>query len=301
MALLETVDEGAVVISDEAVTAAATLAADGADKAAVQVRALDGIAEMRLAGALFSRVWEFTDESDRKVPLDLLQALSHAGGYVAGAWCGNDLVGASLGFARLGGPNASLHSHITGVVPGSAGAGVGRALKLHQRHWALERGISEIMWTFDPLVRRNGYFNVSKLGARIVSYYEDFYGPMADGLNHRGESDRCLAKWDLLDERVVAALGGTPPKPAAEHEGVVVLLDSQQTLTAFDRNAVSPRVLVWVPEDIVAIRRVDPVGAIRWRKAVRYTLGAAIREGWTVDLVRSDGWYELEPPTGEGI
>lgn len=301
MALAETIDGRVAAISDEDRAAAAALAVDAADKAAVTIRVIDGIDEMRQAGALFSHVWEFTDDSDHKVPLDLLRALSHAGGYLAGAWSGPDLVGASLGFARLGGPNPSLHSHITGVVPGSAGAGVGRALKLHQRHWALQRDISEIVWTFDPLVRRNGYFNVSKLGARIVSYYEDFYGPMADGLNHCGESDRCLVRWDLLDGRVVAALGGTPPRPEIAHEGAVVLLDPQQNVTDFSRNAASRRFLVWVPEDIVAIRRTDPPGAIRWRKVVRQTLGAAIQSGWSVDLVRSDGWYELRPSGGDGL
>ena len=59
---------------------------------------------------------------------------------------------------------------------------VGHALKMHQRRWALERGLSTITWTFDPLVARNAYFNLAKLGATPVHYYEDFYGELGDEL-----------------------------------------------------------------------------------------------------------------------
>lgn len=295
--LLASVAGGTAVVADEALTAAAAESFEAARRGRVEVRILDRIDELRLAAALFSHVWDSASADEPKVPLDLLRALSHAGGYVSGAWAGGDLVGASLGFARLGEGRLSLHSHITGVVPGSSGAGVGFALKLHQRLWALERDIEEVVWTFDPLVRRNGYFNVAKLGARIVDYYEDFYGPMPDGLNRRGESDRCLVRWVLLDRRVCSAIRGAAPRPGpAKANGVVTLLDQKGTLSRFRGDRHSECLRVWVPDDIVAIRREDPEAATRWRMSVRETLGVAIRSGWSVGVVRSDGWYELDPP-----
>ncbi len=61
-------------------------------------------------------------------------------------------------------------------------------MKLHQRAWAIARGIPVIEWTFDPLVARNAYFNIRKLGAMPVEYLPNFYGIMGDGIN--GEPTR---------------------------------------------------------------------------------------------------------------
>lgn len=49
-----------------------------------------------------------------------------------------------------------------------------------------------------PLVRRNAYFNLVKLGARATDYLPDCYGPMHDGLNRGEASDRLFVEWDLL-------------------------------------------------------------------------------------------------------
>ncbi|STS10865.1 Uncharacterized conserved protein [Gordonia bronchialis] len=98
------------------------------------------------------------------VSTDMLRALSHAGNYVAGAFIGDHLAGGSVGF--FGAPvGHTLHSHITGVSKRGRGHNVGYALKMHQRTWALHRGLRTITWTFDPLVARNAYFNITKLGA----------------------------------------------------------------------------------------------------------------------------------------
>jgi len=295
MSLLETLDERPRAVPEELRAAAATEADAAARRAGVTVGILDDIDELRLAAQLFSRVWEFADGDEPKVPLDLLRALSHAGSYVAGAWAGSDLVGASLGFARLQELHPSLHSHITGVMPGSAGSGVGWAMKLHQRSWAVDRGIREILWTFDPLVRRNAYFNVSKLGACIIGYYDNFYGPMPDGLNNRDESDRCLARWDLVGDRARDAIAGNPPQPERVGESIV-LLDEHRAGAPLAEVPPGGRARVWVPEDIVSIRRADRALGSAWRLAVRGSLGAAIRAGWTVSQVRADGWFELEEP-----
>ena len=93
------------------------------------------------------------------VPPELLRAFSKAGNYIAGAFAGDELVGATIAFHSTPERHA-LHSHIAGVAPGLVGRSVGYAMKLHQRGWALARGIDVIEWTFDPLVARNAYFNV---------------------------------------------------------------------------------------------------------------------------------------------
>ena len=116
--------------------------------------------------------------------LPVLRAFSKVGNYVGGAFDGGHLVGACVGFFAAPSED-SLHSHIAGVAPSSLGRSVGFALKVHQRSWAMLRGVSEIAWTFDPLVGRNAHFNLAKLAARPVEYLPNFYGTMLDSPSQR--------------------------------------------------------------------------------------------------------------------
>ena len=147
------------------------------------------------------------------VTVGLLRALAHAGAYVVGAFAGTRMVGASAGFFSAP-PDPALHSHITGVAPGGQHRGIGFALKVHQRAWALARGVPVVVWTFDPLVARNAWFNLAKLGALPTAYLEDFYGPMTDAINAGMASDRLLLTWRLDDPAVAAACAGRPRQPA---------------------------------------------------------------------------------------
>ena len=139
------------------------VAADAAALAAgVSVREVTDLAELADVVALYATIWGRSENPP--VTLELLRAFTKAGNYVGGAFEGDRLVGACVGFFHAPAEDA-LHSHIAGVAPGLNGRHVGFALKLHQRAWAMLRGVSEIAWTFDPLVSRNAYFNVVKLAA----------------------------------------------------------------------------------------------------------------------------------------
>src|SRR5438105_195572 len=163
---------------DQAAAAAETAAA----RAGVRVAELEDVLRIRHAADLFNRVWAVTRE-DPLIPANTLRALEHSGNYVVGAFEGDAMAGAVVGFlGRLDG-SLQLHSHILGVSPGSQGRSIGFALKQHQRAWALAAGIEVVTWTFDPLVRRNAYFNLAKLGATVRAFYPDFYGEMNDGIN----------------------------------------------------------------------------------------------------------------------
>lgn len=239
-------------------------AARAADRAGVRVRPLHSLPDVQAAAALFCRIWR--TPSDRPpLSAELLRALEHAGAYVAGAWLDDELVGASAGFLGLDGAAPVLHSHISGV--GLPGRGIGAALKLHQRAWALERGIPAITWTFDPLVRRNAWFNLSKLGTVGVEHLVDFYGAMTDGVNSGESSDRLFTRWDLT----------VPPRPHDGAGGVEVLADSggQPTPTPADA-AVR---LVALPPDVETLRRTDPPAARAWRLAVRDALETGFAAG----------------------
>ncbi|MGH3276941.1 MAG: GNAT family N-acetyltransferase, partial [Streptosporangiaceae bacterium] len=198
------------VASASAVVRQAQADADTAARASgVRVRELVHAAEHHAAEQVLSRVWS-TPLHQAPLPVHVTRTVSAIGGYVAAAYdSGGELLGAAAGFltgdtAELG--PAHLHSHIAGVSPAARGRHVGFALKLHQRAWALARGIDRITWTFDPLVARNAYFNLTKLGARATRYLPDFYGDMADGINAGQGSDRLLADWELASAVVAAAI-----------------------------------------------------------------------------------------------
>ena len=185
-----------------------------------------------------------------------------------------------------------LHSHITGVDPRLQNRSLGYALKQFQRSWALARGTSSIRWTADPLVRRNLYFNLCKLGATIVDYYPDFYGPLLDGVNGAGESDRVLLHWELASPRAVEAADQPPLEPVGEawsgHP-------SPPEPTAF-RVATPSRaetLLVSIPDDIVSLRSSDAGQADAWREAVRVAVSSALDDGYRGETITRDGWLLL--------
>jgi predicted GNAT superfamily acetyltransferase len=255
---------------------------------AIRLCELHRIEELEQAHRLFSDIWG-SNPANVPISVELMRALSHAGNYVAGAFEDGRLVGASVGF--LSAPaGLALHSHITGA---AIGRGVGLALKLHQRAWALERGLDRITWTYDPLVRRNAHFNLVKLGARPEEYLNSFYGVMDDAINAGAESDRVLARWRLSDPYVISAAAGRRPQPSE------LPADAVAGLSDHDGRPVAGRtdartVLVAVPEDIETLRRKDPAAARAWRHAVREVLGGLMTEGARVTGFTREGSYILE-------
>ncbi|MGH3349442.1 MAG: GNAT family N-acetyltransferase [Nocardioides sp.] len=250
--------------------------------ARITVRELDGIAELQRAEQVLGRIWGVSDNP----PLgsELMLAMRKAEGYVAGAFDtadgpGGELVGVCVGFHSV--PAArTMHSHIAGVVPEMAGRHAGFALKLHQRAWCLERGITLVEWTFDPLVARNAYFNLGKLGARGAEYLTDFYGSMADGINDAEDaSDRILVHWDLDSPEVAAACDGHPARVADVDDGS----------------------WVEVPRDIEALRISDPAQAREWRTKVREQLLSGLESGRVAGFDRDKGYLLTGTNREEGI
>jgi predicted GNAT superfamily acetyltransferase len=248
-----------------------------------EVRQLTEHKELLAAQRLYESIWR---ADTPPLSAELMRALIKSGNYVAGAFDGEELVGACAGFCSPP-AESTLHSHIAGVARGMRGRDVGLALKLDQREWALARGISTITWTFDPLVRRNAHFNLAKLGADVTEYLPDLYGPMADEVNSGTESDRLHVSWTLAaaQPRTVRATGLV---------GLEVSSDGRPV-----RGTTTGRtVLVAVPPDIEALRVADPAAAREWRHAVRDVLGGLLAEGARVTGFDRSGWYVVERNSG---
>jgi predicted GNAT superfamily acetyltransferase len=275
-------------------TAAAACAQTVAARNGVRVTELHGVAEHHAVTSLLGNIWR-TGTQAHIVSTDLVRAFAHSGNYVAGAYLDGRLIGASVAFFGTG----HLHSHVTGVDPAAQGRGVGFALKQHQRWWALSRGIAEIRWTFDPLVRRNAYFNIHKLGASATEYLPEFYGPLTDGLNAGDESDRLYIRWDLASPGAVAAAHG---RPTIAEETVpaeaVVLLDriDERPVPITDTHPETGVALVAVPTDLDALRVRDFGLAASWRRSVREALSKPLAAGYRIVRMRRDGFYVLVRP-----
>ena len=215
------------------------------------IRLATSLADMELVRATADRIWGAG--TGNMVSADYLMALSHAGGYIAGAFTTTDspdqtMVACSFGMLARHRQDWCLHSHITGVIPERQNSGLGQRLKYHQYAWAQQAGLSAITWTFDPLVRRNAWFNLQCLGARAVEFHIDFYGPLNDDINGDDETDRLLARWDIDPAN----------GPSSRSEQVI-----------------APTMLIETPADIVSLRASDPNAARAWRLTMRQQLAHA--------------------------
>ncbi|WP_127794321.1 GNAT family N-acetyltransferase [Agromyces sp. LHK192] len=262
-------------MADEALAAAGIRMLDAHDRtAAEQVE------------SVLSDIW---GRDDGMIDPALLVAMAHAGNLVALVSAGDAPIGAAVGFC--GPPGAPFHSHIVGLLPEAVGAGRGRAVKLAQRAWCLERGIDEMTWTFDPLVARNAYFNLRRLGATALEYLPDFYGVMTDAINAGQHSDRVLIRWDLAQE-----------PPSAEATRVELPLDAVTAAVADLDGEPTPYVApavtavvttVAVPEDIERLRRADPDAARRWRTETRAAFLDLLGSGWAITGFTRSSRYVL--------
>ncbi|WP_091486609.1 GNAT family N-acetyltransferase [Microbacterium pygmaeum] len=214
----------------------------------IRIEQLETIEQIHEAAAVLRSVWAGDRDA---MPPNLIRALAYSGNYVVGLYDGDRMVGASIAFFAAPAVR-SMHSHITGVLPGLQSRGLGRVLKQHQREWAFARDVGHITWTFDPLVARNAHFNLRVLGARATEYLVDHYGPMDDGVNRGDETDRVMVSWALA----------APPVPTPPADAVVAA--------------------VAVPTDIAALRREDPAEAAAWRVRVREGVLGHLADGLAI-------------------
>ena len=279
---------------------AANLALSAAMRAGVTVDEIHEIDELVELNRVIDAVWHREGDA---VAMEMLRALAHSGNCILAARSGTEMVGATVSFRGIHEGRPTLHSHITGIVPGSQLRGVGLALKLRQRAWALANGIESVTWTFDPLVARNAHFNLTKLGAEAGEYLVDFYGTLHDDANGDDATDRLLAVWRLASPRVARALSGLTPAPPVEillREGAPVVLDIDAGgrpllagLAAWAETAPEPpgRALARIPDDILAVRSRDRRQADQWRGALRDVMTTLLAQGLRPVGAIAPGWY----------
>lgn len=261
--------------------------------AAFQIRPIESLADFRACVVIQEEVWGrgFIDI----VCASVLQVTSHIGGIVVGAFSPTgELVGFVAGFTGLEDGRLVHWSHMLGVRETARNAGVGRALKEHQRAELARMGIPEMRWSFDPLVAKNAHFNLNRLGARAIRYVRDMYGDTGSAL-HGTITDRLIVACptDAADAEAAASFeieASVPILTCAPQEGDLILAgDSSRP----------PSVWIEVPSDIVSVMKESPDAAASWRLAVRRSFEWALERGYVAtgfhrDAVSSRAFYVLK-------
>lgn len=293
-------DDVSATVLEEALAEATTALERASAHAQVSVRPVTGTGELAAMETLLARVWQHPPGSV-EVDVTMLAALARSGNYVAGAFRrgddepgdGEELVGATVGFRSEPFP-VTLHSHVTGVDTARALPGTGSALKAHQRVWCLQRAITAVRWTVDPLQARNARLNIGRLGADWVGFVPDYYGDLRDGLNADVGSDRLLLQWDLTRlaadrdaERAAAAAATTQGEGTVLARGAAGEPVAGPVPTAYGR--------LEIPADIDALRATDPDLARQWREALRTLLPGLISSGRRVIDFDEGGAYVVAP------
>lgn len=255
------------------------------------IRPLQGLEERRECLRLQQAIWGegFTD----RVPPSILMIAQKTGGIASGAFQGDRLVGFVFGISGVRDGQLVHWSDMLAVLPEARGLGVGLRLKLHQREVLLALGIETVLWTFDPLVARNAYLNLRRLGALVRSYERDLYGRSDSPLHAGIGTDRLVAEWPIASQRVEDRLGHPSPLPPQSLTGRLLNEpDLEHGPVRPGSQVDEPRgetVQVAVPSDIEAIQTRDPVLALAWRRNVRAALEGALQAGYVAtDLVRGD-------------
>lgn len=177
----------------------------------IEIRPLTEHADLVEAVRLQQEIWGFHDVE--LLPVRLFVVANKIGGQVLGAYDGARMVAFLLAIPGMKpGGTSYLHSHMMGVLPEYRNQGVGRMLKLWQRENAIDRDISLIEWTFDPLELKNAFFNIERLGAIVRRYVLNQYGTTSSHLHGGLPTDRCIAEWHVGSKRVLQTLDGTRPR-----------------------------------------------------------------------------------------
>ena len=275
----------------------------------VSIRILETVEEMLLVEELQRAVWPGSELD--VVPGHLLLTAAHNGGLVIGAFNTQaesqppSLIGFVFGFPGLyftpDGPRPKHCSHMLGVDARYRDQGIGFLLKRAQWQIVRHQGLDRITWTYDPLLSRNAYLNITKLGAVSNTYIQDVYGVMRDSLNAGLPSDRLQVDWWVNSPRVGRRLSRRARLPLNLEDysiaGIEIINPAQinednlpvptdelhPSLVAM-RQGEEPAamLLLEVPAEFQALRAAHTSLALHWRLHTRSILELLFEGGYLI-------------------
>ncbi len=241
------------------------LAHEAARAAGVELRPLPELGDADAIVRVMGATWP----GHESFPREMLRALADSGNVPFGAFDGRmRSASSSDGSASIPRTVCTPTRTCWPPCPIAGTRGSGTRSSSRSAPQALEQGIAEVRWTFDPLVARNAYFNLHKLGAVADRFDRNHYGAMADEVNAGERSDRFTVRWGLerepgprdvvATERALASDDGWP--------GGVSAPSGRAALVA-------------VPSDYPELRSADPACGGAWRDASAQAIEACLTAG----------------------
>ncbi|MFL7870713.1 MAG: GNAT family N-acetyltransferase [Anaerolineales bacterium] len=258
------------------------------------IRLLESPEDMTAVENLQRIVWPGSETEI--VPIHMLITAIHNGGIVLGAFSGEVMVGFNFGFPGLDmlpdGPHPKHCSHMLGIHPDWRDAGVGFALKRAQWQMLRHQGLDHATWTYDPLLSRNAYLNIAKLGAVCNTYRRSEYGDMRDGLNAGLPTDRFQVDWWLNTSRVERRLSRRSRGTLRLDQFMKAELQPLYTLHAETDGLPRPPehfspisaalLLAEIPPDFMELKADDFALARDWRFFTREVFETTFEEGYII-------------------
>jgi predicted GNAT superfamily acetyltransferase len=271
------------------------------------IKLIEDINEMHNVEDLQRQVWQ-EGETDI-VPAHLMNSAVHNGGLLLGAYVEDDLAGFVFGFSGFyptpDGPRLKHYSSMLGVLPEYRDQGMGFALKRAQWQMVRHQGIDRITWTFDPLLGRNAWLNITRLGAVCNTYLRDFYGKMNDALNQGLPTDRFDVDWWVHSHRVNRRLSRRRRSDLTLVHflsgGAQIVNPAEMDLSQLPHPVEDPPVqvgrdlpilLVEIPADFQALKMADIKLALEWRLHTRTIFETLFDAGYLV----TDFVHSINPP-----
>ncbi|HMG34007.1 MAG TPA: hypothetical protein VKM94_08725 [Blastocatellia bacterium] len=268
------------------------------------VRELESIDEFHVVEDIQREAWQFSDLD--VVPAATLIATQHAGGLLLGAFESQhqNMIGFAYAFPAFEHSRISLHSHMLAVLTEYRNCQAGFYLKVAQREYALQKGLDEITWTYDPLQTLNAHLNFGKLGVIARRYLVNFYGEETSSPLHRGfGTDRLWVSWLLDTKHVLSRIQReeTTLRPdslfsTSEADGpanaLVVREGDRPRIRDFEK-VTGNTCLIEIPQGINQLKEAEPELGLAWREATRAAFLWALEQNYFVqDFVR----WNMKPP-----
>lgn len=294
----------------------------------ITIRLVDSLEAVEQFRVLEHLIWQTPPGAS--IPSHVTITAIHNGGGLLAAYAEDGppetggMVGVTFWWPGLGvpttgeavGPRAGLRlkmcSHMAGVLPRWRGTGLGLRLKLAQRAAILAQEMTDwVTWTYDPLVRTNGAFNLHRLGAVCNTYHVNRYGEMSDGINAGTPSDRCQVDWWLRSLRVQALAHESDPTAGRSRQQTAETGGHVLAAGSLSNGLLAPPaelpdlaagvIALPLPEDIYAIRAADRELGIAWRMWMRAALQAAFGAGYLLTdcVLFADGQWRYVIERGE--
>ncbi|MEO1286118.1 MAG: GNAT family N-acetyltransferase [Chloroflexota bacterium] len=253
------------------------------DSSHLTIRTLHTASEMDEAVALQRVYWG--DNMADLVPAHMLLSMARYGGHIHAAFDDDTMVGLLMGF--LGADitpndttNAPNNLYVMSkrmvVLPEYRGQKIGEYLKQAQRQFAQQHNIQLVLWTFDPLLSRNAYLNLHKLGAVGQKYEENYFG--ADASNPVLSADRLQVNWWVnhpsLNERPQVDASQIPVINAVSLSPEGLLVPDKLTIADADRLRLE------IPMEFVPLERINPALGQQWHDTVREAFQQLFARGY---------------------